>query len=1079
MRKSLLVALGGLFVISSLTPAGSETEFQKMPTAPMAALLSVSPTMDPDFGRTPLYFVPNMGQMDERVAYYVQGKDKTLFFTAEGLTLSITNAIEKGDGLSPFNVERRTAKTPQESLPAEYSAAAESWVVKLDFMGSNKHIRPVGKEETGTVVSYFKGQPEEWRPGIPACSKIVYPDLWPGIDLVYSGTVDRLKYEFIVHPGADPSEIRLAYRGVESVSVDEKGSLQVATPLGGFNDDAPTAYQESGNEKHSVSIAYKLEAEDHVYGFKVGEYDHGLPLVLDPAILVFCGYVGGTNFDYGEDIAACGSDGVYVTGYTKSTPPTFPVTSGPDLTHNGDYDVFVARFNTSGTVLVYCGYIGGSGSDYGYGLAVDGDGNAYVTGTTNSSEATFPVKNGPDLTHNGDYDTFVAKLNSSGGLGYCGYIGGSLYDGGYAIAVDNTGSVYITGESLSTEATFPVTSGPDLTHNGDYDAFVAKLNSSGTALAYCGYIGGASIDSGERIVVEGAGNTYVIGNTGSSEATFPATLGPDLTYNGGTRDVFVAKINASGTALAYCGYIGGSSNDSGTGIAVDGSGNAYISGYTASTEATFPVTVGPDLTYNGGTRDVFVAKINASGTALCYCGFIGGSGDDLGYGLALDALDNAYLSGYTYSTEATFPVTVGPDLSHNGGADILVAKVNASGTGLIYCGYIGGSSDDLGRGIAVDDSGTAYVTGYTSSTQATFPVKTGPDLTHNGNTDVFMAKVSYWDPWAAKHAVGDFDGDGQDEAAVDFGMAGIFLYDAGAWTQLSASDPESLMAADVDGDNTDELLADLGPTGLWLWNAGAWSQLSGMNTDSMAAGDVDADGADELVGDFGAVGMWLYNGGAWSQLSGVNGDYIGCANLDGSGGEEIVGDFGSTGLWIWNTGAWTQLSGVNADYMIFGVAPGGARKDLVGDFGSFGLWLWSGILGWTQLSGLNADFMVPMQADVDAQDELVCDFGDVGMWFWDDGVWDQNSGANAEYMIIMDVDNDGIDEGAVDFGPLGLWLGSTSGGWAQLSGVDPEYMMAGDFDGDYDDEFLADFGSLGLWLWDDGAWSQISASNPD
>ena len=291
-----------------------------------------------------------------------------------------------------------------------------------------------------------------------------------------------------------------------------------------------------------------------------------------------------------------------------------------------------------------------------------------------------------------------------------------------------------------------MTVGPDLTHNGDYDAFVTKVKADGTGLEYCGYIGGSGFDRGNGIAVDSAGNAYVSGYTTSTEESFPVTIGPDLTYNGGTYDAFVAKVKTDGTGLVYAGYIGGSGTDEGFSIAADSTGNVYVTGRTASTQATFPVTVGPDLTYNGNT-DAFVAKVKADGTGLVYAGYIGGSSSDEGYRIAVDAAGNAYVTGYTYSTQATFPVTVGPDLTYNGGGDAFVAKVKVDGTGLDYCGYIGGSSDDYGLGIAVDSAGNTYVTGLTASTQAAFPVTVGPDLTYNGGTyDAFVAKVSYTAP---------------------------------------------------------------------------------------------------------------------------------------------------------------------------------------------------------------------------------------------------------------------------------------------------------------------------------------------
>jgi len=420
-------------------------------------------------------------------------------------------------------------------------------------------------------------------------------------------------------------------------------------------------------------------------------------------VLVYCGFIGGSGLDYGDGIAVDGSGNAYVTGFTHSDEATFPVTVGPDLTYNGGFgDAFVAKVSADGKELVYCGYIGGSGDDFGTDIAVDGSGNAYVTGRAESDERTFPVTVGPDLTYNGGGDAFVAKVNAAGtGLVYCGFIGGRGTDYGYGIAVDGSGNAYVTGWTESNETTFPVTVGPDLTYNGAGDAFVAKVDASGTGLVYCGYIGGSSIVEGWGIAVDGSGNAYVTGRTSSDEKTFPVTVGPDLMHNG-KRDAFVAKVNTAGTGLVYCGYIGGVKGDWGKGIAVDGSGNTYVTGGTASNEKTFPVAVRPDLTYNGG-GDAFVAKVDASGTGLVYCGYIGGEKNDEGAGIAVDGLGNAYVTGLANcnlwddegeyieedgsgndyvtgtvnSDETSFPVTVGPDLTHSGEGDAFLAKIGA------------------------------------------------------------------------------------------------------------------------------------------------------------------------------------------------------------------------------------------------------------------------------------------------------------------------------------------------------------------------------------------------------------------
>jgi hypothetical protein len=633
--------------------------------------------------KLPLYFIENHGQVDPRVAYYVQGGDTSVYFTAAGITFTL---------MGPAKSEARTAREPNgEAALDRLVSARERWAVKLDFVGANRDAKPAGEDQTQAVVSYFKGDRANWKTGLPTYGRVVYANLWPGIDLVYTGAASRLKYTFVVRPGADPNQIRLAYRGATTVRVSPEGRLVVSTPVGLLEEDTPYVYQEAGGERMQVDAAYALEAEEagkHRFGFRVAPYDVSKPLFLDPVVLAYCGYLGGSGNDQGYGVAVDSSGNAYVAGYTTSTEATFPVTVGPDLAYNGGTeDAFVAKVNAAGTALIYCGYIGGSGNDEARGVAVDSSGNAYVTGRTGSTEATFPVTVGPALTYNlGTWDAFVAKVNAAGtALIYCGYIGGKNDEGAYGIAVDGSGNAYVTGYTTSRPSLgFPVVVGPDLTYNsGVEDAFVAKVDAAGTALVYCGYIGGfGDVEVGYGVAVDGSGNAYVVGTTTSDETTFPVTVGPDLTFAGG-REGFVAKVNAAGTAFVYCGYIGGNVSDDARAVAVDSSGNAYVVGSTGSNEASFPVTVGPDLTFGGGfaVDDGFVAKVNAAGTALVYCGYIGGSGNDQSYGVAVDSSGNAYVTGRTASTEATFPVTVGPDLTYNGGTyDVFVAKINDSPT---------------------------------------------------------------------------------------------------------------------------------------------------------------------------------------------------------------------------------------------------------------------------------------------------------------------------------------------------------------------------------------------------------------
>jgi len=268
----------------------------------------------------------------------------------------------------------------------------------------------------------------------------------------------------------------------------------------------------------------------------------------------------------------------------------------------GVRDAFVAKVKSDGTGLVYSGFLGGSGGDYGQSIAVDSNGNAYVTGSTESSD-DFPVKEGPYTSHNGKFDAFVVKSDGTG-LVYSGFLGGSENDEGRGIAIDSSGNAYVTGGTFSSD--FPVKEGPDTSHNGNWDAFVAKVDASGKNLVYSGFLGGSDMDEGLGIAVDSFGNAYVTGYTFSS--AFPTKEGPDTSYNDG-GDAFVAKVKSDGTGLVYSGFLGGSGSDRGWGIAVDSFGNAYITGDTWSSD--FPAIVGPDLDFNGGYYDAFVAKVGA------------------------------------------------------------------------------------------------------------------------------------------------------------------------------------------------------------------------------------------------------------------------------------------------------------------------------------------------------------------------------------------------------------------------------------------------------------------------------------
>ena len=745
---------------------------------PRSAALPV--TSSASTAQMPLYFIENKGQLaDDSIAYYVQGRDNLVAFSSRGVTFniagpSIAEESPRDDADMPLH---RVGVRVRGSDKGEFEGSHKrpSHALALDFVGGNRSVEPFATDQTRAIVSYFSGPRQHWKTALRTFNTLVYPDLWPGIDLVYSGTVNRLKYTFLVKPGSDPEQIRLAYRGATAVRVDEAGRLRVSTPVGDFYDEKPYVYQELDGRRERVQASYAVTGSTsstasppslarYEYGFKLGDYDQSRPLVLDPAFFVYAGYIGGSGNDRGLGIAVDSSRNVYVTG------STFSFSTQSD-------DVYIAKLNSAGTELIYLGLISGAGYDAAFDVAVDDSGNAYVTGATASNQASFPVGGGPDSTYNGGVDAFLAKVNAEGNaLVYAGYIGGSQVDFAEGVAVDDVGNAYVTGVTRSPatsggrSVSFPATVGPDLTFNGGYDVFVAKVKAvpndptPKNNYHYCGYIGGTADDVGVtrggfitsgHIAIDANGNAYVSGMTKSAQTTFPdgdgfgPVPGPDQTHNG-KYDAFIAKVNSAGTGLVYAGYIGGSGDDRGFGMAVDDEGNAYLTGDTSSTQTTFPVTLGPDLTYNGGLADAFVAKVNAVGTALMYAGYIGGADFEVGFGLARDSFDNVYVIGHTHSSQETFPVMNGPDLTYNGAGvngDAFIAKVNAAGTGLVYNGYIGGAGEDAAFWVAVDDLGDAYIVGDTDSSESTFPdgdgfgSLPGQDQSHNGGVDGFVVKV--------------------------------------------------------------------------------------------------------------------------------------------------------------------------------------------------------------------------------------------------------------------------------------------------------------------------------------------------
>ena len=720
---------------SAVTPASNlRSKRFPAPEPTLATLHSADKVLQAkiavSYTKLPLHFEANEGQTDPKIKFLSRGAGYTLFLTDTEAVL----ALDHQD-----NVERASAE-----LNALQRGRS---VVSMKLLGANTDPRVQGLDKLPGKSNYFRGSDRvKWRTGVSQFGKVKFSNVYDGIDLVYYGSLGRLEYDFIVSPGVDPRTIQLAFNGVDEIRVDDQGDLVLNAAGEEIRFHKPHMYQNINGQKREVSGGYIISVPSAISDpgsqtvvFQVqAAYDREKPLIIDP-ILAFGVQVGPA---WGLGIAVDDKGNSYVTGSTTSAD--FPITVGafqPDFLGNHN-DAFVVKLGHDGS-LVYSTYIGGGDDDDAYGIAVDSQGNAYVTGETRS--INFPITAGafqPNL--HGSGDVFVTKLNPDGtALVYSTYLGGRgdvFYlgesdDRGHGIAVDNLGSAYVAGVTFSGD--FPTTSGCfQNTLRGSGDAFVSKLAPDGSALIYSTFIGGTGFDTALGIGIDVSGNAYVAGDTGSTD--LPVTTGAFQISAKGYVDGFVAKVSSSGSALLYLTYLGGNRDDSVNAIAVDPDGNAYLTGETESLD--FPTTQGAFQSQHtfslfpqtASYIDAFVTKISADGSLL-YSTFLGGQSNDQAHGIAIDSFGNAYVTG---EARSGFPTT--PDafqLSPGWAQAGFVTKVNRDGSGLIFSSHLGTGSV-RGSSIAVDESGNAYLTGCGSFPEFSSP----PESSQTGC--LFVVRIS-------------------------------------------------------------------------------------------------------------------------------------------------------------------------------------------------------------------------------------------------------------------------------------------------------------------------------------------------
>jgi len=777
------------------------------------------------FDATPSYFVPNRVHAKTGKALVEQAGVIAFLQTPRGRVLFTADGAYFGLGVPSTGVEplpdpdllEKDPSAPfADKLPSTNSRTV---VMKTGFSrtitnkadGSPRLVDP-----SGATFNYLIGPKDQWQTGIPAYKRLVYDNVWPGVDVIYKGDGNRLAYQVVIQPGADLGVVTME-TGADRLELEKTGRLKATLAGASFYQSKPVAYQIIKGARSEVSINYALKKNGQ-FGFQLGNYHKGEPIVVVQQ-LIWSSLLGGPGFGAGGtpgNLAVDAQGYAYVTGVTSHSD--FPLTTGTyDENFLGNWNSYVSKFDTQNSQLVYSTIVGGLGHDSGLDVAVNTSGSAIVAGFTASvnfpttANALFPTYNGAQ------YDGFCFGLTPDGSaFTFATFLGSTNIDFARGVALDSEDFIYLTGETNSQG--FPTT--PDALTTippFHYNAFVTKLSPDAGALIYSTFLGGSGYDGGIAIEVDSEGNAHIFGRTDSGFQTTPNVIYPNRSTSG--FEPFLAKLNKDGTALIYATYLAASIYDLDGGLALDSQGHAYVLGTTDSVSfqttedafdrvldsgksfvckigklgqqliyATFlglgrvhgiavdqsgnavalsssidgfPTTPNSfDTTYNGG-RDAVISKFNATGTELLFSTYLGGSDYEQPESIALGPNAEVFVAGQTFSTD--FPTTAGslnPTLLGN--TDQFLSKLNAPGTDLLYSTLYGGSGEDGGSALAVDSEGLVTVLGY--SRLSGYPVTEGVyDEDHNGARDIV---VSQFNPNGSDLVFSTFIGGSDDETGM-------------------------------------------------------------------------------------------------------------------------------------------------------------------------------------------------------------------------------------------------------------------------------------------------------------------------
>ena len=658
-----------------------------------------------------LYFEPNRGQAPQNVQFLSQGAGGIASLTGSNAVLRIGNST-----------------------------------VRMQLKGAAPSIGQALDPQQG-VSSYFTGnKPANWQAGVPHYGRVRFPGVYPGIDVVYYGAGGHLEYDFVVAPGADPNQIRLQYEGMRSLAVGPEGDLLISTQGGEIRQQRPRVYQDIAGTRREIAAGYRIGGQQEVR-FSVAAYAKNAPLVIDP-VLEYGTYFGGACEDAVRELAVDSQGNVYIAGafgLPGETADCFRSFNSLPMVGTAT----LMKFSPATNSVLYVVHLGGGYLDVATSVALDGDDNAYITGSTQS--ANFPVVNPFQATSKiqpGGVTGFVTKISPDGKtLLYSTYLGGNVYDAPISLTVDSTGAAYVAGSTQSSD--FPLVNPVQSTFGGPVVLasqtvvsemlFLSKLSPAGDKLLYSTLYGGTGWNQMERVLLDKAGSIYLAGFTTATD--FPlvnpiqSTLeepvqGPGR-YN---QSAFAVKLAADGQSVVYATYLGGDSVTGAETAAVDAEGNFYLAGSTLASD--FPVVNALQSTWQAGWKG-FLSKLNAQGSALLYSTYLGAGGSDSisVTDIQVDAAGNVYGVGNGVPALFAAKDPIGP-----GKSGATVFKLSPSGTSVIWATQVGGSKGAEAGALALDASGAVYMVGTTASTD--FPTKNPFQAAKSGLDDVFLVKLT-------------------------------------------------------------------------------------------------------------------------------------------------------------------------------------------------------------------------------------------------------------------------------------------------------------------------------------------------